>query len=666
MESANERTESQLAAAGDGGAGGTSVQALHLHARPTSSFAKALITFLEASERTISAHIGNAHRLFDALGCVDGDGVAVGTITAQLPTSMGVLELLNDAASAQAAAMTSMHRSAIATLAKKAESTCPYRIEPQLCQQVLVVGGGPIGLRAACEMALLGHKVTLWERHDSVTRLNVIKCAHTGLGLRHAVIHRPTPAPVALNRNLARACASVCVHPRTGRLWEASALDLNALALDKIDPSWSNGKQHKASTSRLQLALLKAALLLGVDVRIATAELTAVQGYQVVIVASGAKAQRAALGGVGFTNGPKNLESTCIAVVAHFTYAGEWAKKKFADEINWVYKDAAHKEPETLRQMQRQHGLFVISPDAMEAEGIYLEQFLCYVNRAGGGAHGTQAAGGGTPPTFYFIFTFREPKAGSDKGRHTLRDWGCTMPDGTRRKLLVGAEGKSAREMREMVSDRDAVDRVALGELAKTVVRHFTLPYTQLSRRGGQVVEASEAVPAEYTQPLSDACTLLPESLSVFDFSQRECLKEASVVGHRGELCLPVGDALQEPFWPEGLGINRGLHNALDACWAANKWALATSDEQRDAVRAERQHLYEQYTATLSGRNRQCLKTDDHKPPVYYADPDSRYMRFADRAMVDYAKRARAVRHGLQRKERDRERSTSPRRGSFN
>ena len=32
-------------------------------------------------------------------------------------------------------------------------------------------------------------------------------------------------------------------------------------------------------------------------------------------------------------------------------------------------------------------------------------------------------------------------------------------------------------------------------------------------------------------------------------------------------LVLPVGDALQEPFWPEGLGVNRGMHNALDACW---------------------------------------------------------------------------------------------------
>lgn len=26
-----------------------------------------------------------------------------------------------------------------------------------------------------------------------------------------------------------------------------------------------------------------------------------------------------------------------------------------------------------------------------------------------------------------------------------------------------------------------------------------------------------------------------------------------------------VGDAVLEPFWPEGLGINRGFHTVLDA-----------------------------------------------------------------------------------------------------
>ena len=33
---------------------------------------------------------------------------------------------------------------------------------------------------------------------------------------------------------------------------------------------------------------------------------------------------------------------------------------------------------------------------------------------------------------------------------------------------------------------------------------------------------------------------------------------------------LPIGDAILEPFWPQGLGSNRGFHSALDAVWAVH------------------------------------------------------------------------------------------------
>ena len=31
---------------------------------------------------------------------------------------------------------------------------------------------------------------------------------------------------------------------------------------------------------------------------------------------------------------------------------------------------------------------------------------------------------------------------------------------------------------------------------------------------------------------------------------------------------FPAGDSMVEPFWPQGLGSNRGFHTALDAAWA--------------------------------------------------------------------------------------------------
>ena len=69
-----------------------------------------------------------------------------------------------------------------------------------------------------------------------------------------------------------------------------------------------------------------------------------------------------------------------------------------------------------------------------------------------------------------------------------------------------------------------------------------------------------------------------------------------------------VGDALQEPFWPEGLGINRGMHNAMDACWVANQWAEGQVSAGRAAQLVnERQQLYESKTLQMHGKSRQML-----------------------------------------------------------
>jgi hypothetical protein len=86
---------------------------------------------------------------------------------------------------------------------------------------------------------------------------------------------------------------------------------------------------------------------------------------------------------------------------------------------------------------------------------------------------------------------------------------------------------------------------------------------------------------------------------------------------------------------------------------------MATHAERED-VRAERQYLYEHFTAPLSGKHRKDLKPNAE----YMADPDSRYARYQDRALDDYAASARAVRLERERATRDRERSRSPRRGT--
>ena len=102
-------------------------------------------------------------------------------------------------------------------------------------------------------------------------------------------------------------------------------------------------------------------------------------------------------------------------------------------------------------------------------------------------------------------------------------------------------------------------------------------------------------------------------------------------------LVLPVGDALQEPFWPEGLGINRGMHNALDAVWTAHHWPAAREagvSKQMELVE-RRQALHEGKTLQMHGKNRSMLlgfradnsrATSGSKPAMTYSpDPATRY-----------------------------------------
>ena len=62
-------------------------------------------------------------------------------------------------------------------------------------------------------------------------------------------------------------------------------------------------------------------------------------------------------------------------------------------------------------------------------------------------------------------------------------------------------------------------------------------------------------------------------------------------------LILPVGDALQEPFWPEGLGINRGVNNVLDSVWCVPLLSDILAARMSDALTARLPYLL---TARLS------------------------------------------------------------------
>ena len=65
--------------------------------------------------------------------------------------------------------------------------------------------------------------------------------------------------------------------------------------------------------------------------------------------------------------------------------------------------------------------------------------------------------------------------------------------------------------------------------------------------------------------------------------------KDAAAGSSRRVVVFPIGDSLLEPFWPQGLGSNRGFHSALDACYAVS----VLRREGLDAALLDRQFSYD-------------------------------------------------------------------------
>ena len=114
---------------------------------------------------------------------------------------------------------------------------------------------------------------------------------------------------------------------------------------------------------------------------------------------------------------PAPDNKTAIAVVCHFEYtdatleAAQWMKEFVP--FDWTVQDAlGADDPEKLKSMQARFGLYCVSPAALSADDLYLENVVAYRNK---GSNKRDKNGrvsldnvDGVPPSFYFIFTLRD------------------------------------------------------------------------------------------------------------------------------------------------------------------------------------------------------------------------------------------------------------------
>mmetsp|Transcript_78618 Transcript_78618/g.218286 ORF Transcript_78618/g.218286 Transcript_78618/m.218286 type:complete len:923 (-) Transcript_78618:190-2958(-) len=104
----------------------------------------------------------------------------------------------------------------------------------------------------------------------------------------------------------------------------------------------------------------------------------------------------------------------------------------------------------------------------------------------------------------------------------------------------------------------------------------------------------------------------------IFDFSGVQRLESPAAIVDGVFVCA-VGDALLEPFWPEGLGIVRGFMSALDAAAAA----ILAAAGRGDAAVAQVAHTFNILKSVAAQTAGTCLHKD---PRQYGLNPNTRYV----------------------------------------
>jgi hypothetical protein len=120
-------------------------------------------------------------------------------------------------------------------------------------------------------------------------------------------------------------------------------------------------------------------------------------------------------------------------------------------------------------------------------------------------------------------------------------------------------------------------------------------------------------------------------SAQLFDFSSRsQCKLSCKVMEDKGGpqlLVLVVGDALMEPFWPEGLGINRGFLSALDAAYTVQEY-FSTGEVSKEGTKKMLKSKDKLFglMRVLSGHTKKDVLREDFRS--YTLLPNSRYLKW--------------------------------------
>ncbi|XP_034052885.1 F-actin-monooxygenase MICAL2 isoform X2 [Gymnodraco acuticeps] len=370
----------------------------------------------------------------------------------------------------------------------------------------LIIGGGPCGLRTAIELALMGAKVVVIEKRDSFARNNVL------------------------------------------HLWPYTIHDLRGLGAKKFYGKFCAGAIDHISIQKLQLVLLKVALIVAVEFHINVEFVKLLEppedqenegiGWRAAIrpadhpvanfefdVVVGADGRRNTLEGFKRKEFRGKL---AIAITANFINRNTTAEAR-VEEISGV--------------------AFIFNQkfflDLKEETGIDLENIVYYRDN-----------------THYFVMTAK---------KQSLLDKGVVIHDYIDTQMLLSSENVNQEAL--LCYAREAAD----------FGTNYQLPTLDFAMN-------------HCGQP----------DVAMFDFTNMYASENAALVrerfGHQLLVAL-VGDSLLEPFWPMGTGCARGFLAAFDTAWMVKSWAQGRTALE---VLAERESIYRllpQTTTENIGKN---------------------------------------------------------------
>mmetsp|Transcript_76810 Transcript_76810/g.217349 ORF Transcript_76810/g.217349 Transcript_76810/m.217349 type:complete len:1008 (-) Transcript_76810:403-3426(-) len=410
-----------------------------------------------------------------------------------------------------------------------------------------VVGAGPSGLRAAIELRLLGARVTVIERRTEFSRINQL------------------------------------------HLWSWCGDEIKALGARCLEPPskdfGANPDLLHIGINELQTLLFKTALLLGVEMLLGT-EFAGTEQQ-----ADGTWSIRLGRGGgcgppsgacahVPDSSSSSNSSSAVDVVLFGGTeaFAASLPSPAAPDELRRV---AVLVGSDGLScRVGRSMGLEIAESGSLRAEDAI--GLVCNFAPLGGAAEERALRSFSLARQFYGPLFGELGKATGVELENIVytkskRSHYFVMTP-TRRCLISSGVVRSASQKPMLAGDN--VDRAALDAFVRRVVAfRFKPEEPTLAEVAGQAT-AGELHFADGGPQLFDFSKLRRAAEGITFVQQGDSGSLEGVTGGETMLVALAGDALLEPFWPEGLGIVRGFFSALDVSSTAAMWAAGASQEQ--------------------------------------------------------------------------------------